>query len=79
MDANSKILADPYRSVAYAATTVNFKCGPTGLLQQFGAPPYNLTSNNQANQLMDQFLIAYSEHEFASDLGDKVLAFLATH
>jgi hypothetical protein len=76
IDANGRILANPYQSVDSNATTINFKCSQTPLVAQFGAAPYNLTTS-QANRLMDEFIIAYSEHNFMAEFNEKVLAFFA--
>jgi len=78
INASGYILADPYQSVDYNASPVNFNCSQTPLLTQFGGSPYNLTSL-QARNLLDQFLVAYAEHEFYSEYTDKVLAFYAAH
>jgi len=78
INANGKILADPYQSVDYNASPVNFNCSPPPLLAQFGAAPYNLTAA-EANNLMGEFTLAYSEHKFMAEFNDKVLAFFAAH
>lgn len=78
INASGYILFDPYQSVDYNASPANFKCSPTPLLAQFGAAPYNLTTN-QANNLMNEFLIAYAEHKFMAEFNDKALAFFAAH
>lgn len=78
IDANGRILANPYQSVDSNAATINFKCSQTPLVAQFGAAPYNLTTS-QANRLMDEFIIAYSEHKFMAEFNEKVLAFFAAH
>ncbi len=69
---------DPYQSADYNASPVNFKCGANELYAQFSAAPNNLTQS-QANQLADQFLVAYSEHHFMAEYTDKMIAFLEAH
>jgi len=78
IDANGRILVDPYQSVDYNASPVNFRCSPTPLVAQFGVAPYNLTTS-QANRLMDEFILAYSEHKFMAEFNDKILAFFGAH
>jgi hypothetical protein len=76
--ATGMIPIDPYQSADYSASPVNFKCGANELYAQFSAAPYNLTQS-QANQLNDQFLVAYSEHHFMAEFTDMMIAFLEAH
>jgi hypothetical protein len=69
---------NPYQSADYGASPVNFKCGANELYAQFSGAPYNLTQS-QANQLQDQFLVAFTEHHFLSEYTDKMLAYLMAH
>ncbi len=78
IDTNGFILVDPYQATDFGAPTNTFKCSQTALLSQFGGPPNNLTSQ-QAGDLTNQFLIAYTEHKFTADLANKVLDFFAAH
>ncbi len=76
--ASGMIPINPYQSADNGANPVNFKCGANELLAQFSAAPNNLTTS-QANQLVDQFLVAYSEHHFLAEYTDKMIAFLEAH
>ena len=78
INAAGYIPINPYQSADYSASPVNFKCGTNELYAQFSASPTNLTQS-QANQLQDQFLIAFTEHHFLSEYTDKMLAYLETH
>jgi hypothetical protein len=72
------ILINPYQAADYGASPANFKCGANELYAQFSVAPYNLTQS-QANQLQDQFLVAFTEHHFMSEYTDKILAYLSAH
>jgi hypothetical protein len=78
INTNGYIPIDPYQAADYGASPANFKCAANELYAQFAAAPYNLTQS-QANQLQDQFLIAFAEHHFLSEYTDKMLAYLEAH
>jgi hypothetical protein len=78
INANGFIPINPYQSADNGANPVLFKCGANELLAQFSAAPNNLTTS-QANQLVDQFLVAFSEHHFMAEYTDKMLTYLMAH